>query len=247
MRCVLPLKVRCTLFNIYTPVYAIERGLEIYKYVRLGVDFRRKKIIDKNTSVAFRVNSGIAYSYGDNKSLPYEKYFFVGGSNSVRAWRPRRLGIGSAPPPLSTNPAANGIFDYRYERPGEILLEGNIEWREKLFGFVNGAIFIDAGNVWTFRQANAPNPNEPTTASWAANGNTKFFFDSFYKEIAIGTGFGLRFDFSFLVLRLDVGIKAWDPSRAEGDRFVLRNFRFTGPYGPDKEPVIYNIGIGYPF
>ncbi len=235
-----------TLFNFYTPQFAINQGLEIYKYVRLGVDFRRNKVIDKNTSMAFRLNTGVAYAYGDNKSLPYEKYFFVGGSNSVRAWRPRRLGIGSAPPPLSTTPASSGLFDYRYERPGEIMIEGSIEWRKKLFGFVNGALFIDAGNVWTFKQI-TPNTTEPTTAPWASEGNTKFFIDSFYKEIAIGTGFGLRMDFSFLVLRVDVGIKVWDPARAEGDRFVLRNFRFTGPYDSHREPVIYNIGIGYPF
>lgn len=242
-----------TVFNLFVPSFATEDPLKVtdgllqlYKYVRLSVDFRRKKIIDKNTSIAFRFNTGVAYSYGANSALPYEKYFFAGGSNSVRAWRPRRLGIGSYPPQLSTNPVGNGLFDYRYEKPGEILLEGSIEWRQKLFGFVNGAIFIDAGNVWSFQQATTLPPSQ-TVASWADQGNTKFFIDKFYKEIAIGTGFGLRFDFNFLVLRLDVGIKAWDPSRAEGDRFVLNKFSFSGPYGTDKEPVIYNIGIGYPF
>ena len=235
-----------TLFNFYTPTFATERGLQTYQYIRLGLDFRKKKIIDRNTTVAYRINSGVSYSYGGNNSLPYEKYFFVGGSNSVRAWRPRRLGIGSYPPLLSANPAGNGLFNYQYEKPGEILLEASIEWRQKLFGFVNGALFIDAGNVWSFTQANAPIANE-TTANWAGQGNTKFFVDKFYKEIAIGTGFGLRFDFTFLVLRLDIGIKAWDPSRADGDRFVLNKFSFTRPYGTDREPVIYNVGIGYPF
>ncbi len=235
-----------TLFNLYTPDIAIDRGLEIYKYLRLGVDFRRNRVIDKNTSIAFRVNSGVAYAYGGTQSLPYEKYFFAGGSNSVRAWRPRRLGLGSAPPPMSSNPSSEGIFDYRYERPGEILLEGSVEWRKKLLGFVNGALFIDAGNVWSFTES-TPNPTEPTNAPWADQGNTKFYFDSFYKEIAIGAGFGLRFDFSFLVLRFDVGIKVWDPARPVGDRWVLGNFRFTGPYDSDREPIIYNIGIGYPF
>lgn len=236
-----------TLFNFYSPDFAIDRGLEIYKYLRLGVDFRRNKVIDKNTSMAFRFNSGVAFAYGDNKTLPYEKYWFVGGSNSVRAWRPRRLGIGSAPPPINVDPSSSGLFNYQYERPGEIMLEGSVEWRKKLFGFVNGALFIDAGNVWTFSQNAPANPSEPTTAPWAGEGNTRFFFDTFYKEIAVGTGFGLRFDFSFLVLRLDVGIKVWDPARPVGDRFVLGNFRFSGPYDANREPVIYNIGIGYPF
>ena len=78
-------------------------------------------------------------------------------------------------------------------------------------------------------------------------GSAKFQFENLFKEIAIGTGFGLRFDFSFLVLRFDMGIKAHDPAREEGDRFVLNKFKFFKPFGTNKEPVIYNIGIGYPF
>ncbi len=230
--------------SLYDSTFATKRGLETYQYIRLGLDIRKKVVIDKNTSLAWRFNTGVAYAYGKNNSLPYEKYFFIGGSNSVRAWRPRRLGIGSSPPPVNADVAKNGYFDYRYERPGEILLEASVEWRKKLFGFVNGAFFIDAGNVWSFQQLPAAGTGLP---EWADQGNTKFTLDNFYKEIAVGTGFGLRFDFSFLVLRLDLGIKAWDPSRKEGDRFVLGNFAFSGPYSLDREPVIWNIGIGYPF
>ncbi len=235
-----------TIYNFYTPTYPAERGLQTYQYLRIGIDFRRKQIIDKNSSLAYHLSSGVAYAYGGNTALPYEKYFFVGGSNSVRAWRPRRLGLGSFPPQLSTNPERNGLFNYQNEKPGELLLEGSIEWRRKLFGFVNGALFIDAGNVWSFQQVQVQEQTA-TTSSWATNGNTKFYLDKFYKEIAVGTGFGLRFDFKFLVLRFDVGVKAWDPARAEGDRFILNRVRFQKPYGADREPVIYNIGIGYPF
>ncbi|MBY0436240.1 MAG: BamA/TamA family outer membrane protein [Cyclobacteriaceae bacterium] len=235
-----------TLFNFYTPTIAVQNGLEIYKYLRIGVDFRKNQVINKDRSIAYRINTGAAYSYGGNNALPYEKYWFVGGSNSVRAWRPRRLGIGSLPPSLSTNPAANGLFDYRYERPGQILLEASIEWRQKLFGFVDGAIFIDAGNVWSFEEGKTPTPSE-TVPDWASQSNIKFSLDRFYKEIGVGTGFGLRFDFTFLILRLDIGIKAYDPGRKEGERFVLDKLSFTKPYGTDREPVIWNVGIGYPF
>ena len=244
-----------TLFNVYTPTIATDNGLQVYKYLRASLDLRKKIIIDKNTSVAYRFNTGVAYSYGGDNALPYEKYFFVGGSNSVRAWRPRRLGVGSSPPPVTTNPASDGTFNYQYEKPGEILLEASIEWRKRLFGFVNGAIFIDAGNVWSFQQVKPPDAAE-NVASWAQQGNTKFYFDQFYKEIAVGTGFGLRFDFNFLVLRLDIGIKAWDPARAPGDRFVLDRLSFFKPYAHKnadgtysnvREPVIWNVGIGYPF
>jgi len=184
----------------------------------------------------------IGYAYSDNKVLPYEKYFFAGGSNSVRAWLPRRLGIGTVPPNLSENADKDGLFDYSFEKPGEVLLEGSIELRKKLFGFVNGAIFIDAGNVWSFRQIQIIREGS-NVASW--NGSTRID-GNFYKQLGVGTGFGFRFDFSFLVLRLDMGIKVLDPGRPEGQRFVLNKMKFFGPF-VGKEPVIFNIGIGYPF
>jgi len=233
-----------TFFNFFDPAFISKQGLEIYKYVRLSFDYRRIKVMDKHTMLAMRFNSGVGYSYGANRTLPYEKFFFAGGSNSVRAWRPRRLGIGTYPPQLDDNPKSDGLFDYKYEKPGEVLIEGSIELRKKLFGFVNGAVFVDAGNVWSFSQT-APAKPSPTTAEWT--GDTKFRVKDFYKQFGIGTGFGLRFDFTFLVLRLDAGIKAYDPGRPEGDRFVLDRFRFFKPFGTEREPVIYNVGIGYPF
>jgi outer membrane protein insertion porin family len=232
-----------SLFNFYTPTWISDQGLALYQFVRFNADLRWNKIIDKNTVLAYRFNSGVGYAYSANKVLPYEKYFFAGGSNSVRAWRPRRLGVGSNPPSLDSNPEGNGLFNYQFEKPGEILLEGSLELRKKLFGFLSGALFIDAGNVWSFNEL--IQSAGTSTAEWT--GNTKFTLDRFYKEFGIGTGFGLRFDFSFLVLRLDVGMKAYDPGRKSGNRFVLDKVKFWGPYGTEREPVIYNIGIGYPF
>lgn len=222
-----------TLQNLWTPKIITEKNLELYQYIRLSLDIRKNVILDKRSSLAYRFNSGIGYAYSSNKVLPYEKNFFAGGSNSVRAWRPRRLGVGSLPPPLSTNISGNGYFDYKYEKPGEMLIEGSIEYRQALFGFISGAAFLDFGNVWAIA----------TTSDERA----KFKLNKFYKEFGVGTGFGLRFDFSFLILRFDVGIKVWDPARELGDRFVLDGFRFFKPYTPNNEPVIYNIGIGYPF
>ncbi|HMJ67890.1 MAG TPA: BamA/TamA family outer membrane protein [Cyclobacteriaceae bacterium] len=233
-----------TFFNFFTPEFITKEGLELYKYVRLSLDYRKIRVMNKHTVLAFRFNSGVGYSYGDNRTLPYEKFFFAGGSNSVRAWRPRRLGVGSYPPQLSANPDKDGLFDYRFEKPGQVLLEGSIELRKKLFGFVNGAVFVDAGNVWSLSETK-PATESSTTAAWT--GSTKFKAKEFYKQFGVGTGFGLRFDFTFLVLRLDAGIKAYDPGRNEGDRFMLNRFRFFKPFGTDREPVIYNVGIGYPF
>lgn len=231
-----------TIWNFIDPQFITERGLQYYKYLRFGFDFRQNRVIDRNTVLAYRINTGVAYAYGDNNTVPYEKFFFAGGSSSVRAWRPRRLGPGSFKPNLSADTEANGLFDYSLEKPADILIEASIELRQKLFGFVNGAIFLDAGNVWTF-QPWVKRVNEETVP----NGNSEFKWDRFYKEFGIGTGFGFRFDFTFLILRFDVGIKVYDPARDEGDRFVLRRAKFFRPFGVEKEPVIYNVGIGFPF
>lgn len=249
-----------TTLNFIDPDIITRQGLQYFKYLRFNFDFRQIRILSSWATFAYRLNAGVAYSYGSDRSLPYEKYYFVGGSNSVRAWRPRRLGLGSVPPPRTTDasvegdPVADGLFNYRLEKPGEILFEGSMELRSKLFGFVGGAIFVDAGNVWLFSQQTQENPEsgerEPVP------GNSKFRLDSFYKELGVGTGFGLRFDFTFLVLRFDVGIKVYDPGRRPGERFVLDDAKFFRPFAtltPQgtyinyKEPVIYNIGIGYPF
>jgi outer membrane protein insertion porin family len=221
-----------TILNFWTPSFIEKNGLQPFQYLRANVDLRRNQILGKNTQLAMRFNGGIGYAYSSNKVLPYEKNFFVGGSNSVRAWRPRRLGQGSLEPALSEDSIANGKYDYRFEKPGDILLEASLELRQKLFGFVHYAIFIDVGNVW----------------SLSSNSDSKTKFTGvFYKEFGVGTGFGLRFDFTFLILRLDMGIKMYDPGRPEGDRFVLDKAKFFKPFGSEREPVIFNIGIGYPF
>ncbi|MFM8833950.1 MAG: BamA/TamA family outer membrane protein, partial [Cytophagales bacterium] len=222
-----------TILNLFTPQFIVNQGLQPFQYLRFNVDFRKNVVINKKTSFAWRINTGVGYAYSANRVLPYEKNFFAGGSNSLRAWRPRRLGVGSEPPQLSENPASNGYFDYRFEKPGDLLIEGSMEWRQKLIGFINYALFVDAGNVWSLRTTSKP--------------EAQFNWSNFYEEFAVGTGFGIRFDFSFLILRLDVGIKAWDPARPAGQRWVLNRVAFGGPYGLDREPVIYNIGIGYPF
>jgi outer membrane protein insertion porin family len=229
--------------------------LQYFKFVRLGLDVRRINVLNNNTTLAYRFNGGVAFSYADNKSLPYEKFFFAGGSNSIRAWRPRRLGPGSYKPEESTRANLDGRYSYAIEKPADILLEASVEIRKKLFGFVSGAVFIDAGNVWTFEKL-TKRVTVGESEQEVENGNSQFKIDQFYKEIAVGTGFGLRFDFTFLILRLDIGMKVIDPALDEGERFVLDKVRFWKPYAVEneadmwtnfREPVIYNVGIGYSF
>ena len=233
-----------------------ETSLQFYKYVRANVDFRHYIPIRSRTTLAFRANGGIVAGYGPNKDAPYEKLFFAGGPNSVRAWQLRRLGPGSAVPQLtfSSDPteqlrpslkAGNPQqFDYRREQPGAILLEGSAELRGRLFHLgadINGAVFVDAGNVWTIQ-------DEP------ARTGENFRFDTFLSQMAVGTGVGLRIDFSFFVIRVDGGIKVYDPARRYlnaqdqlvDERFILPKFSFrqltTGP-----NPLVVQFGIGYPF
>lgn len=224
-------------------------GLQFYKFLRLSVDYRHYVPLRSRTTLAFRINTGIVYGYGPGAAVPYERFFFAGGSNSIRAWLPRRLGPGSAVPYLDVpgRPAINyntGQFIYRYEQPGNLLLEGSAELRGRLFHLladVNGAIFVDAGNVWTLQE------NTERTGS-------AFRFNTFVPQIAVGTGVGLRLDFSFFLVRLDGGIKVWDPARqyySPREGFVDR--RFVLPYFSLRQltrgsnPLVINFGIGYPF
>lgn len=202
-------------------------SLQFYKYLRWNADFRRYWSVGRRSSFVARVNAGAIYSYGDSTKVPpYEKYFFAGGSNSLRAWLPRRLGPGSAVPVTY-----NGLS---IEAPGEFLLEGNLEWRgflAKFFGDINYAFFIDAGNVW--RLGNASSDDQ------------KFKPDKLLREIAVGTGFGIRYDLSFFILRFDFGVKVYDPSL---QRFVLDELRFKHLFRrTEANSLNINLGVGYPF
>ncbi len=205
-----------------------------FRYVKLNIDYRRYSNIGPSSSFAYRFNIGATNPYGKNKSLPYEKNFFAGGSNSIRAWSPRSLGVGSALP----DTAAGNIIP----QPGDILLEGSFEIRKKvarLFGDIQLATFLDFGNVWKWNQIETD----------AKRDKANFSFDRFYKEFAVGTGFGLRYDLTYFLFRFDWGIKVVDPSKPAGQRFVLDDFSLkkdpntgTNPYG-----LQFNLGIGYPF
>jgi hypothetical protein len=202
-------------------------SLQFYKYVRWNADYRRYWPAGRRSAFIARVNTGAIYSYGDSKVPPYEKYFFAGGSNSLRAWLPRRLGPGSSAP-RRTN---TGLT---IESPGEFLLEGNLEWRgflAKFLGDINYAVFIDAGNVW----------NLGSTATELQ----KFKPDKFLGQIAVGTGFGIRYDLSFFILRFDFGIKVYDPAL---QRFVLDELEFNKLFKRTQSNFLnVNLGVGYPF
>jgi outer membrane protein insertion porin family len=205
-------------------------GLRYYRFYKFAVDQRFSFPIAQHGLIATRLHAGVAQPYGKGTDvLPYEKFFFSGGSNSNRAWRARRVGPGSYTPDTNDD----GTFDYSLEQPGEVILEGNIELRTNVFGFVDGALFVDATNVWTLSES-------------IEQEGSKFEPKDFLSELAVGAGFGVRLDFSFLLIRFDVGVKIFDPARPTGQRYIGDNISLRKPLG-EKGQSVFNIGIGYPF
>jgi outer membrane protein assembly factor BamA len=207
-----------TLQNLIDFQKLISNRLTYYKYLKFHGNYVQHVPMQTNTKLAYQINFGIAYPYDQYKILPHDKYYFVGGPSSLRAWGPRAVGPGSYNPSLEeSNQRLN-------EHPGELILQGNIEIRQKLVDMLEGALFIDAGNVWMV-----------TKQSQAGEG---FRWDRFYQEIALGTGVGLRIDFKFFILRFDFGVKVYDPSKSLNQRLFPSNI---------FKDFTVNIGLGYPF
>ncbi len=197
-------------------------GVPFSVFIRSDVDIRYHQNLDVNNRMVYRIYSGIGSPIGKNAFLPFERRFFVGGTNSLRAWRPRTIGPG-------TYSDASSV---QIDKSGEILLQGNTEYRFSILpGRLEGALFLDAGNIWNIK-------------SDSLFTNSTFGFKKFYREFAFNTGLGLRYDFSFFLIRFDWGIPLHDPSYTEGDRWVIKNIS-------DRKWVfnqtILNIAVGYPF
>lgn len=201
-------------------------GARFNQYIKLEGDVRYYRRIGVQSTWANRIIFGYGNPYGNSRQLPYIKQFFVGGPNSVRAFRSRTLGPGSFRD-LKADTATNGFYP---DQTGDIKLELNTEFRPHIVGPVYGAVFVDAGNVWL--------KNEDTSRVGAK------FSKDFIKQLAIGAGVGLRVDISLFVIRLDVAIplrKPWEapPSQFRNIEFNSKDYR--------KENVVFNIAIGYPF
>jgi outer membrane protein assembly factor BamA len=194
--------------------YRIE-GIKFSQYLKGGFDFRYYKYMTEHNRTVFRLAAGMGVPFHNLTELPFEKSFFAGGPNSVRAFPARSLGPGSY------NHSGPTLYQL-----GDMNIEGNIEYRFKIFKMLNSAIFLDAGNIWLLH----PDPNRP---------HGEFDVNRFYNEFAIGTGLGLRLDFDFFIIRLDAGVPLRDPSRAVNDRWTLNAQALAR--------TNLNFGIGYPF
>ncbi|MBR8534170.1 BamA/TamA family outer membrane protein [Carboxylicivirga sediminis] len=196
-------------------------GIRYAQYIKADIDWRYHMNVNRANSFAYRLFVGAGYPYGNLTVLPFEKRYFSGGANSIRAWPVRGLGPGSY---------EETQLNY-YNQTADIKLEANAEYRFKLFWLLEGAFFVDVGNIWTIRNSG----HEEIDAMGL------FKFDKFYKQIAVGVGTGARLDFNYFVFRLDMGVKARDPILPEGQRWIL------GRKAINWNDLAFNFAIGYPF
>jgi len=186
------------------------------QYARFEIELRRYIFFNRTNNLVLRVNGGWGIPYGNSKQLPYEKSFISGGTNDIRAWRLRALGPGSYYDTIIEN----------FDRVGDISIKLNVEHRFQIYKFLHGAFFADAGNIWL----NKPNVQFP---------EGDFVFNKLLQQIAIGTGFGVRLDLNFFIIRIDAAIPVKDPTKPKKYQWVISDTKLRN--------VVFNFGIGYPF
>lgn len=203
-------------------------GTPFNQYVKLENEIRFYHKLGPNSKFASRLLVGLGLPYGNSTVLPYSQQFFIGGPNSLRGFQARSLGPGAynAPPDFSKGTG------FVADESGDIKIEANAEYRPKLFSIVEGAIFVDAGNIWLLR----PNKDLPGAA----------FGPSFIKQMAVDAGVGLRFNLTVLVLRTDFGFPLIKPELPASQRTVINGIDFTNAKWQGSN-MIFNLGIGYPF
>lgn len=202
-----------------------DESVKFSKYAKLNAEFKYNQVIKANNSLVFRIRSGIAIPFGDSKAIPFVKQFYVGGPNSIRAWQIRELGPGGFDS-LLINPTPGEAF----YQTGDFIFETNLEYRFPIGWIFDGALFCDVGNVWTLDKTDVRK-------------NARLDAD-FYKEIAIGGGFGIRLDFSYFLLRFDFGYKLRNPYPDEnGSHWPYDAIQFNTLWNETN----FNFAINYPF
>jgi outer membrane protein insertion porin family len=218
------------------------------QFVRGDIDLRYYWQIDEHNKLATRLVAGAGYAYGNSRVIPYIRQFSIGGSNSVRAFPARSLGPGSyyvLEDSLAQASAKEDGVTLFIDQRADIKLESSVELRFDIIKAFKGALFVDAGNIWLWRE------EAEEDGEVVENGEQNYrtggvFGKDFYDEIAVGTGVGFRFDLNFFVLRLDIAFPLRKPWLPKGDRWVFDEIDI-GSSGWRSENLIYNIAIGYPF
>jgi outer membrane protein insertion porin family len=211
-------------FRKFQGNYAIDKGLfgiPYFQYFRTDIDAVKYRIYGKNKSLVMRANIGYGVPFGNSVIMPFERQFFVGGSNSLRGWRPRVLGPGNY----------NNTNTIQIDKTGDMMIVTNVEYRFAIApGTLEGAVFVDAGNIWEVTKSAAD--------------DTKFKFGSFYNQLAVNTGLGFRFDLEFFILRLDFGLPLHDPSKLKDQRWVINDLNSFKWLTGNVQPL---LAVGYPF
>ena len=193
-------------------------GIQYAQYVKAEADYSYTRFLTNRQAIAVHGGAGIAYPYGNSSMVPFEKRFYAGGSNGVRGWSARTLGPGAYD-------ARNQVIDF-INQCGDIKLDFSFEYRFKLFWVFEGALFVDAGNIWTIKNY----VNQP---------GGLFRFKNFYKEIAASYGAGIRMDFTYFLLRFDLGMKAHNPAMNQEPWPIVHP-----KWGRD---ATFHFAVGYPF
>lgn len=193
-------------------------GIQYAQYVKGEFDYTYTRNLNSRNAISMHGGIGIAYPYGNSSMVPFEKRFYAGGANGVRGWGVRTLGPGAYD-------SRNSVTDF-INQCGDIRLDLSVEYRAKLFWVLEGAVFIDAGNIWTIKSYE----NQP---------GGEFKFNKFYKQIAADYGIGLRLDFTYFLLRLDLGLKAYNPAMNQ-ERWPLIHPKWS-------RDANFHFSVGYPF
>jgi hypothetical protein len=203
-----------------------EKGKTLFKtpysqFLRFETDFTKTWTLSPTSRVVGHFNGGVIYNYGNSSEAPYSEYFYADGANTIRAFGVREIGPGAF-----DGTGLGRQMGYLIQN-GELKLVGNLEYRTRLFGDLNGAIFLDAGNVWDFNDEFVEKGGFPTTVK------------DFVKQTALGTGLGIRYDMGFLVIRLDWGLAIHCPyDTGKSGYFNVPSF---------KGAHTLHFAIGYPF
>ena len=205
-------------------------GSPFAQYAKTQFDTRYYHAFSKNARLANRIIIGLGFPYGNSNQLPFIKQYFIGGNNSIRAFRSRSVGPGTY-----RDPDADSL-SFIPDQSGDIKLELNTEFRYKINKILEGAVFVDAGNIWLY--------NKDTSTIRPRTGVQ--FSKDFMKELAVGTGVGLRIDLTILLLRIDLAMPLRKPWLPEGDRWVFDQIDF-GSKEWRRRNLILNLAIGYPF
>ena len=189
------------------------------QYVKGDASWTMDMNFNRRNSLLLHMEAGVAYPYGNSQMLPFEKRYFAGGPNSVRGWSVRSLGPGAY---KSSEEELNYI-----NHTGDIKLDLNIEYRTHLFWKFKGAAFIDAGNIWNIKK-------------YEGQEEGTFYFNKFYRQLAVAYGLGLRLDLDYLILRFDGGMKAVNPMKAGQDKYPILQPNF-------RRDFAFHFAVGYPF